>query len=303
MVDPAGKRKSTKLRKLLAAPAPLVAPCAYDCVSARIIERAGFPAIMHGGYNSAASLLGIPDLGLISMAEMVYSARNIAGAVAAPVMIDVDDGFGDLLNVMRTTEESIRAGLAGLYIEDQDFPKRSPSIGANKVISIPAMTAKIKAIAAVTKDEDPDFVIMARTHSSRVTGMADAVERGLAYAEAGADIIFVDPGYSEDIVMEEFRIITERIAPHVLCAANMTENCGRPLLTTDELFRMGFKVILYPLTALMTAAAALESTFTELNSQGTTRGITERMWPPTKFKRLIGADDLLARRAVLEKAE
>ena len=102
--------------------------------------------------------------------------------------------------------------------------------------------------------------------------------------------------------MEELRIIGEQIATHVPCAANMTENCGRPLLTTDELFRMGFKVILYPLTALMTAAAALESTFAELNSQGTTRRIAERMWPPTKFKRLIGADDLLALRADLEKA-
>ena len=302
MAHPGGQRKSTRLRELLAAPVPLVAPCAYDCVSARIIERAGFPVIMHGGYNSAASLLGIPDLGLISMTEMIYSARNMAASVATPVMIDVDDGFGDLLNVTRTTSESIRAGLAGLYIEDQDFPKRSPSIGANKVISIPAMTAKIRAIAAVARDEDPDFVIMARTHSSRVAGMADAVERSLAYAEAGADIIFVDLGYSEDVVMEELRIIVEQVAAYVPCAANMTENCGRPLLTTDELFRMGFKVILYPLTALMTAAAALESTFAELNTQGTTRRITERMWPPTKFKRLIGADDLLALRADLEKA-
>jgi 2,3-dimethylmalate lyase len=297
-----GQRKSTRLRELLAAPGPIVAPCAYDCVSARIIEKAGFPVIMHGGYNSAASLLGIPDLGLISMAEMIYSARNVAASVAAPVMMDVDDGFGDLLNVTRTTSESIRAGLAGLYIEDQDFPKRSPSIGTNRVISIPAMVAKIKAIAAVAGNEDPDFVIMARTHSSRVAGMVDAVERSLAYAKAGADIIFVDLGYSQDVVMEELRIICEQIAPHVICAANMTENCGRPLLTTDELFRMGFKIILYPLTALMTAAAALESTFAELNSQGTTRRIAESMWPPAKFKRLIGADDLLALKTDLEKA-
>jgi 2-methylisocitrate lyase-like PEP mutase family enzyme len=300
VAHPGIMRKSTKLRQLLAAPGPLVAPCAYDCVSARIIERAGFPVILHGGYNCAASLLGIPDLGLIGMAEMIYGARNIAAAVAAPVMIDVDDGFGDVLNVMRTTHESIRAGLAGLYIEDQDFPKRSPSIGSNKVISIPAMTAKIRAIVAVTKEEDPDFVIMARTHSSRVNCMRDAVERSLAYADAGADIIFVDPGYSSDIVMEEFRIITEQIAPRVMCAANMTENCGRPLLTTDELFKMGFKVILYPLTALMTAAAALESTFSELISEGTTRRSAERMWPPAAFKRLIGADDMLRQRADLE---
>src|SRR5579862_8362891 len=155
-----GQRKSTILRELLAAPGPLVAPCAYDCVSARIIESSGFPAIMQGGYNSAASMLGIPDIGMISMTEMIYSAGNIAVSVAVPVMIDVDDGFGDVLNVMRTTRESIRSGLAGLYIEDQDFPKRSPSIGVNKVISIPAMTAKIRAIARVASEEDPDFVIM-----------------------------------------------------------------------------------------------------------------------------------------------
>lgn len=297
-----GQRKSTRLRELLAAPGPIVAPCAYDCVSARLIEKAGFPVIMHGGYNSAASLLGLPDLGLISMTEMVYAARNIAASVATPVMIDVDDGFGDILNVARATSESIRAGLAGLYIEDQEFPKRSPSIGVNKPISIRGMTAKIRTIAAVARDEDPDFVIMARTHSSRVTGMADAVERSLAYAKAGADIIFVDLGYSEDVVMEELRVIADEIAPHVLCAANMTENCGRPLLTTNELFRMGFKVILYPLTALMTAAAALEATFAELISQGTTRRIADRMWPPTTFKRLIGVEEMLRRKADLEGA-
>lgn len=303
MGRPGRQQKTTRLRELLAAPGPLVAPCAYDCVSARIIEKAGFPVIMHGGYNSAASLLGLPDLGLMSMTEMIFAARNIAASVAAPVMIDVDDGFGDILNVARTTSESIRAGLAGLYIEDQEFPKRSPSIGVNKAISIPGMTAKIRTVAAVARDEDPDFVIMARTHSSRVTGMREAVERSLAYAEAGADIIFVDLGYSEDVVMEELRIIADEIAPHVLCAANMTENCGRPLLTTDELFQMGFKLILYPLTALMTAAAALEATFAELISQGTTRRIADRMWPPTAFKGLIGADDMLRRKADLENAQ
>jgi 2-methylisocitrate lyase-like PEP mutase family enzyme len=291
------------LRQLLAAPGPVVAPCAYDCVSARIIERAGFPLILHGGYNSAASLLGIPDLGLISMAEMIYSARNIAAAVSVPVMIDVDDGFGDVLNVARTTRESIRGGLAGLYIEDQDFPKRSPSIGTNKVISIPAMTTKIRTIKAVARDEDADFVLMVRTHSSRVSGMPDAVERSLAYAEAGADIIFVDLGYSESIVMDELRTIAERIVPQVMCAANMTENCGRPLLTTDELFQMGFKVVLYPLTALMTAAAALQTTFAELSANGTTRRVADRMWPPATFKQLIGVDEFLSRKSEFEKAE
>jgi 2-methylisocitrate lyase-like PEP mutase family enzyme len=298
-----GRRSSTRLRELLAAPAPIVAPCAYDCVSARIIERAGFPLVLHGGYNSAASLLGIPDLGLIGMAEMIYSARNIAAAVSVPVMIDVDDGFGDVLNVARTTQESIRGGLAGLYIEDQDFPKRSPSIAINKVIPVAAMRTKIRTIKAVAAAEDPDFVVMVRTHSSRVGGMTDAVERSLAYADAGADIIFVDLGYSESVVMEELRTIAEQIVPRVMCAANMTENCGRPLLTTDELFRMGFKIILYPLTALMTAAAALEATFTALAADGTTRSVAGRMWPPATFKKLIGIDEFLQRKDELENAE
>jgi 2-methylisocitrate lyase-like PEP mutase family enzyme len=303
LTDPVRQRRSTRLRSLLAAPGPLVAPCAYDCVSARIIERAGFPLILHGGYNSAASLLGVPDLGLISMTEMIYAARNIAAAVSVPVLIDVDDGFGDVLNVARTTRESIRSGLAGLYIEDQNFPKRSPSIGPNQVIPISAMTAKIRTIAAVAGEEDSDFVVMARTHSSRVTGMAEAIERSLAYAEAGADIIFVDLGYSEAVVMEELELIAEQIVPRVMCAANMTENCGRPLLTTDELHRMGFKVILYPLTALMSATAALESTFNELAAEGTTRRVADRMWPPAAFKKLIGAEQLLKQKAELEKSE
>ena len=286
-------RKSTLLRNMLAEPGPIVAPCVYDCVSAMIAERAGFPALLHGGYNSAASLLGIPDIGLISMSEMVYSARNIAASVGIPVLIDVDDGFGDALNVMRTARESIRSGLAGLYIEDQVTPKRSPSIGVNQCISTEAMAAKLRAIARVREEGDPDFVVMARTHSSRSVSIDDAVERSLAYAQAGADLIFVDLGYSEDLVLEELRIIAEEIAPHVHAVANMTENCGRPLLTTEELYDMGFKMIIYPLTALMVAAAALEEIFTELVQKGTTQSVADKMWPPKKFKAMMGTDRLI----------
>jgi 2-methylisocitrate lyase-like PEP mutase family enzyme len=249
--------------------------------------------ILHGGYNSAASMLGLPDIGLISMTEMVYSASNMAAAVDIPVIIDVDDGFGDALNIMRTTREAIRGGLAGLYMEDQVTPKRSPSIGINRCISTEAMVAKLRAVVKAREGADPDFVIMARTHASRSVGMDDAVERSLAYADAGADMIFVDPGYDEETAMEEFRIIVERIAPHVTVVANMTENCGRPLLTTQELYDMGFKVIIYPLTAAMTAAAALETVFTELMQTGTTKYVQDKMWPPKKFKNMMGTDRLI----------
>jgi methylisocitrate lyase len=283
--------KPTKLRTLLHKPGPIVGPCVYDCISARIAERVGFSLILHGGYNSAASMLGIPDIGLITMSEMMYAARNIACAVGIPVLMDVDDGFGDIPNVIRTTREAIDSGLAGLYIEDQVFPKRSPSIGVNECVSIEDMNLKLKAIVHVKKELDPDFVIVARTHSSRMFGMDDAVRRSIAYAEAGADLIFVDPGYSQEVVEEEFRRIVEEIVPHVPCIANMTENCGRPLYTSTELHDMGFKVIIYPLTAAMTAAAALERVFAELKERGSTKAVVDSMWPPEKFKQMIGASD------------
>lgn len=282
-------KKSKKLRTLLKGKDPVVGPCAYDCISARIIEAIGFPLILHGGYNTAASMLGIPDIGLITMSEMMYAAKNIASSVKIPVLMDVDDGFGDITNVIRTTQEAIHSGLAGLYIEDQVFPKRSPFMGTNKCISVNAMAMKLQAMDRVRDEEDPDFVIIARTHSSRASGMDDAVRRSLAYAKAGADLIFVDPGYTKDVVENEFRIITDEIVPHVPCVANMTENCGRPLFTADELYAMGFKVIIYPLTAVLTVSAALERTFLELKVKGSTNSITETMWTPEKFKQMIGA--------------
>lgn len=280
---------STRLRSLLDGPDPVVGPCVYDCVSARVAEEAGFPLLFHGGYNSASSMLGIPDIGLITMTEMIYSAQNIARAVRTPVLMDVDDGFGDIPNVVRTTREAIRGGLAGLYIEDQVFPKRSPSMGVNKCVSVGDMQLKIRSIAHARNDMDPDFVIMVRTHSSRASGMDEAVERSLAYAEAGAELIFVDPGYSREIVEEEFRRIREEIIPHVRCVANMTENCGRPLYTTNELREMGFSVVFYPLTAIITVTAALQKIFAELRQNGTTAAATSQMWEPRMVKELMNA--------------
>lgn len=297
-------RKSTRLRTLLENPGPIVGPCVYDCISARIAERVGFPLILHGGYNTAASMLGIPDIGLITMSEMIYAAKNIASAVEVPVLMDVDDGFGDIPNVIRTTQEAINSGLAGLYIEDQVFPKRSPSIGINECISIKGMTLKLKAIVHARTDMDPDFVVVARTHSSRVSGMDDAVRRSIAYSEAGADLIFVDPGYSKEIVEGEFRRIVEEIAPYVPCIANMTENCGRPLYTSAELYNMGFKVIIYPLTALMASAAALERVFVELKERGSTKDIVDSLRPQEKLKQIIGLSAWLdTKRKIQESVE
>ena len=144
------QRKSTALRRLLDGPDPIVVPCAYDCVSARIVEMAGLPCVMHGGFNTAASLLGMPDVGVITMAEMITAARHMAEAVDIPVLADVDDGFGQPLNVMRMIQEAIHAGVAGVYMEDQVLPKRCPSLGGGGVVSTDEMVKKLHAARQIT---------------------------------------------------------------------------------------------------------------------------------------------------------
>lgn len=285
----AKERKSIELRRLLTGPDIIIAPCAYDCLSARIIERIGFKVIFHGGYNTAAPLLGMPDIGLITMPEMVGYARNMAAAVDVPVVCDIDDGFGDAINITRTTQEVIKAGLAGLYMEDQQFPKRCPTIGGGQVISTREMLRKLRVVFKAREEEDPDLVVIARTHASRIMGIQEGVERGVAYAKEGADIIFVDLCYSDEVV-DELKLIAEKIGPHAHVLANMTETVGRTLLTAEELQTMGFKIAYYPVTALITAAGAIQSVFTELMTEGTTRAVTEGMMPFGEIGGLLGMD-------------
>jgi 2-methylisocitrate lyase-like PEP mutase family enzyme len=288
-----GKKRSTRLRELLEQPGVIVAPCAYDCLSLRIIERAGFKVALHGGYNTAASFLGMPDIGMLTATEMVNYARNMAAAVDFPVICDVDDGFGDIFNVMRTTREVIRSGLAGMYIEDQVGPKRSPSLGGSNVIPVEAMARKLKTVAKVRAEMDPDFVVIARTHASRAVGLEEGVQRGIAYAQAGADIIFVDPGYSEETI-DDLKIVAQRIGPYAHVLANMTETVGRPLLTSDELYHMGFKVVIYPMTALMAAARAVTLVMKELQEKGTTKALVDELMPLKEVAQLTGMDKVRA---------
>jgi len=280
---------TTKLRGLLAAPGVIVGPCAYDCVSVKLIEQAGFPAAFHGNFNAAANLLGVPDVGLITRTESVTLARHMAEAVEIPVICDVDDGYGDVVNVARTTSQVIRAGLAGMYIEDQVTPKRCPSLGGGEVISMEAMLRRLRVVDSVRAEEDPDFVVVVRTHASLAVSMDDAVRRGIEYARAGGDVIFVDLGYS-DAVYEQLPTIAEKIAPHAHLVANMTENVGRPMLTSDELYDMGFKIVTYPLTLLMTAAAAMRDVLKELMDRGTTRALADRMMKISHVGELMGMD-------------
>ena len=285
------ERKSTQLRALLEQPGIFVGLCAYDCLSARLIEEAGFKVVFHGGYNTAAPLLGMPDVGLITMPETVGYARNMAAAVDVPVVCDVDDGFGDIINVIRTTQEVIRSGLAGMYIEDQKFPKKCPALGGNDVIPTECMLHKLRAAVKVRNEEDPDFVLIARTFSGRAVNMDEAIKRGVAYAKEGADVIFVDLCYTDEAVDQLKRIAAE-IGPHAHVLANMTETVGRPLLTTKELENMGFKIAYYPITAIITAAGAVKRVLTELKEKGTTKGLAETMMPFAEIGKLMGIDKI-----------
>ena len=284
-------RKSTQLRDLLKQPGVLIIPGVYDCISLRIVERVGFKVAWQGGYNSSASFLGMPDVGLLTMTETIECARNMAATVDIPVLCDVDTGFGDINNVMRATREVIRSGLAGMLIEDQVFPKRCPALGGGGVVPMEVMIRKLRAVARVREEEDPDLVVVARTHASLTMGLEEGIKRGIAYAKEGGDIIFVDHGYDEKVI-DDLKVMAEEIGPHAHLLANMTENIGRPLLTVEELYGMGFKVAMYGLTAIMAAAAAVTLVMKELQKKGITRALVDRMMPVDEFGRLMGIDDI-----------
>ena len=280
------QRKSTLLRQMLDATGPVVVPCAYDCVSARVVELAGLPAVMHGGFNTAASLLGLPDVGTITQTEMIQAARSMAKAVEIPVIADVDDGFGKSLNVARTTSEAIQAQLAGMYMEDQQLPKRCPSLGGGGVVPAEEMVTKLHTARRICNQQDPDFVIIARTHASLAIDFEEGLKRGELYAQEGADLVWVDLGYDES-VLDELKAIAERIGPHAQLVANMTENVGRPLLTTDELYQMGFHLITYPITLILTATAAMTRVMRELQEKGTTRDVADQIMPVSEFREIV----------------
>ena len=208
-------KKTTLLKRHILAPEILVMPGAHDVLSARIIEKTGFLAFFVGGYAATAALLGKPDISLLTLSEMVGHAERLSEATDIPFLMDADTGYGGVLNVARTVREMERAGAAGLFIEDQVFPKRCGHMEGKQVVATEDMIAKIKA--ALDARSDPDFIIMARTDALAVSGIHEAIERGNLYREAGADVIFVEAPVSRD---DMSRINREIDAPTV---ANMVE--------------------------------------------------------------------------------
>ena len=230
--------RTSRLRQLITAPDILIAPGAYDPFIARCIEKAGFEAVYMTGAGVSHVRLGQPDLGLLSFSEMADQATRIADAVTIPVFADADTGYGNALNVIRTVRAYERAGLAGLHIEDQEMPKRCGHFDDKRVIPLPEMLGKLKA--ALDTRRDNDFVIIARTDARTALGFEQAMERAQAFAEVGADVIFVE----SPLDREELAAIGQRLDVPLL--ANMVESGKTPILPAAELQALGFSLVIHP---------------------------------------------------------
>jgi 2,3-dimethylmalate lyase len=254
-------RATTQLRRMLNEPGIIVAPGAYDGISARLIERHGFKAVYMTGAGTAASTLGQADLGLTTLTEMATHAGHIASCISLPLIADADTGYGNPLNVIRTVREYERAGVAALHLEDQVFPKKCGHIAGKAVIPMKEFAEKIRA--AAENRTDPDFVIIARTDARAVNGIDDAIARGLRYREAGADVIFVEAPTSRE---EMERVAREIKAPLL---SNQVPGGKTPGLTVTELEKLGYKIVIFPVVSLMSATLAIESALTKLKEHGT----------------------------------
>lgn len=280
-------KKTSLFRKLVNDPEILVMPGAHDALSARAIQKAGFRALTAGGYSFSASLLGSPDIGLLTMTEMAAQYRNLVNAVDIPVFADGDTGYGDVNNVIRMVREYEKAGVAGLFIEDQVFPKRCGHMEGKAVIPPEDMVAKIKA--ALYAREDQDLVIMARTDAVAVNGFDDALGRARTYAEAGADLIFIEAVTTE----EQMRKANQEIPKPTL--ANMIEGGKTPLRTPAELKALGYDVVVFPCSLTYAITKAVQRCLEEIRLHGTTREMLQDMVTFDEFYDFIGARDLRER--------
>ncbi len=293
-------RKSTQLKQLILSPEILVMPGAYDAISAKIIEALGFKAVQCSGYAIAASR-GFPDIGLLSFGEMLQATKVIVDSVDIPVMADGNTGYGGPLNVYRTVREFIRIGAAGVNLEDQVWPKRCGHMEGKRVIPLEEMVEKVRAAVKAREDEgDPDFVLNIRTDAIAVYGKDDvwkgveeAIRRGNAYADAGADLIFVEAPPT----VEAIKAVVKGIKAPV--SINMLEGGKTPLLTVDELQKMGVARVSCPLTALFSAAGAMWRVLSGLKEKGTTKPFLDEMMTFSDFNRLIGLEKFQALEAEL----
>ncbi|MBT3225001.1 MAG: oxaloacetate decarboxylase [Desulfobacula sp.] len=277
-------KRTSLLQNYILEDSILVMPGAHDVLTAKIVEQAGFKALTIGGYSASASLLGQPDLSFLTLTEMVDCVHRIVDVVDIPVFTDGDTGHGGVLNVRRTVREIERTGAAGMFIEDQVFPKRCGHMLDKQVIGKEEMIAKVKA--AVDARVDDDFVIMARTDALAVNGLEDAIERANLFSQAGADLIFVEA----PTTVEQMRAITAQVDAPLL--ANNIEGGKSPLLSAIELEKIGYNTVVFPVAATYAIAKVVGDLMAEIAATGTTAGFSNRMVSFDEFNHLIGLDSL-----------
>ena len=275
--------KAKLVRRYLSERGQLVMPGIFDALSAKIAARAGFEVIFITGYSLSATLLGEPDFGLLTQTEVVTAAQRICSVVDTPVIVDADTGYGNAINVIRTVHDLIRAGAAGMFLEDQIWPKRCGHMKGKQVIPLDEQLKKLRA--AIEARNDHDFYIVARTDARQALGLAEAITRGIAFKETGADAVFVEAPESKEEMKE--------IASHVPgpLVANMLERGVTPLMDPQELKDLGFDLIVWPLAPLYSIAKSLTDIYSTLRREGSTTKMLDRLMPFDEFNEIVGLEE------------
>jgi methylisocitrate lyase len=274
---------TTRVHQVLALHGSIVFPGVYDTLSAKIVQRVGFPMSFISGYSVAATAIGEPDLGLLTQTEIVERARRVCGSVSIPIIVDADTGYGNPLNVIRTVNELVSAGAAGCFLEDQVWPKKCGHMRGKRVIERTEYIDKVRA--AVEARAGRDFFIVARTDALAAVSLDEAIARVTEARAAGADASFVEAPESLEQMAE-----VGRRAPRPI-VANMIEHGKTPVLPRDRLVALGFQLILYPLSGVFAAARALERIYQQLHDAQTTAGAEKELMAFTSFNDLIGVEE------------
>ena len=275
--------KAQMIRHALAKHGQLIMPGVYDALSAKIAARAGFEVTFITGYSLSATLLGEPDFGLLTQTEVVSAAQRICSVIDTPVIVDADTGYGNAINVIRTVQDLVRAGAAGMFLEDQVWPKRCGHMRGKQVISLEEQLNKLRA-AVEAKGQD-DFFIVARTDARQALGLDEAIKRAIAFKNAGADAVFIEAPESKD----EMREIASQVKGHLV--ANMLERGVTPLMGPEELKDLGFDLIVWPLAPLYSVAKSLTEVYTTLRKEGSTISILDRLMPFDEFNAIVGLNE------------
>ena len=273
--------KTSRLRRLISDHTVTV-PGVFNPIVAMMAERLGFEAIYISGAGLADST-GLPDIGLLTMSEVLEQSSRIAGSVTIPVIVDVDTGFGEVLNVMRTVEEFEKAGISAIQIEDQEMPKRCGHLPGKSLVTSKTMVQKISG--AVQARKNPDFMVIARTDARAVEGLNGAIKRARAYVEAGADTIFPEALESK----EEFRQFAKALKVPLI--ANMTEFGKTPYISVKEFANLGYKIVIFPMTAFRVMTKAVEDALRELKKNGTQKHLVGKMHTRQQIYDLIRYSD------------